>query len=44
MKKIELQNEEFFTYCENENDLVSSGELAGTYILCKQYKRSLFNI
>lgn len=36
MKKIELQNEEYFTYCQN--DLVSSGELTGTYILCKHIK------
>ena len=38
MKKIELQNEEYFTYCEIENDLVSSGELTGYYILCKHIK------
>ena len=38
MKTIELENEEYFTYCENENDLVSSGELSGTYILCKHIK------
>ena len=38
MKKIQLQNEEYFTYCDNENDLVSSGELTGDYILCKHRK------
>ena len=37
-KEIELQNEEYFTYCQYENDLVSSGELTGTYILCKHIK------
>ena len=38
MKKIQLQNEEYFTYCGIENDLVSSGELTGDYILCKHIK------
>jgi len=38
MKKIELQNQEYFTYCENENDLVSSGELVGVYVLCNHIK------
>ena len=38
MKKIELQNEEYFTYCQDENDLVSSGEITGNYILCKHIK------
>ena len=38
MKKIELQNREYFTYCENEKDLVSSGEITGTYMLCKYIK------
>lgn len=38
MKKIELQGEECFTYCQDENDLVSSGELTGTYLLCKHIK------
>ena len=38
MKKIELQNEEYFTYCENEKDLVSSGELTGDYMLCENIK------
>ena len=37
MKKIELQNEEYFTYCQDD-DLLSSGELTGTYILCKHIK------
>ena len=38
MKKIELQNAEYFTYCKNEHDLVSTGELTGTFILCKHIK------
>ena len=38
MIKIELQNEEYFTYCLFENDLVSSGELTGTYVLCSYIK------
>jgi hypothetical protein len=38
MRKIELQDEEYFTYCEVERDLVSTGYLTGTYILCKHIK------
>ena len=38
MNKIELQNEECFTYCENEKALVSSGELTGAYMLCEHIK------
>tara|TARA_Y100001937_G_C6996134_1_gene274276 strand:- start:140 stop:322 length:183 start_codon:yes stop_codon:yes gene_type:complete len=38
METIELQEEEFFTYCEKQDDLVSSGEISGTYILCKHIK------
>ena len=41
-KEIELQNEEYFTYCQYENDLVSIGELTGTYILCKHIKCESF--
>ena len=35
---LELQNEEYFTYCQDEGDLVSSGELTGTYLLCEHIK------
>jgi len=42
MKKIELQGEEYFTYCQDEKDLVSSGELTGTYMLCKHIKCEYF--
>ena len=38
MKKIELQEEMYFTFCDNQNDLVSSGEMSGTYILCENIK------
>ena len=44
MKKIKLQNEECFTYCQDENDLISSGELTGTYILCKHIKCENFQV
>lgn len=38
MKKIELQNEDFYTYNDAEDDLVACGELTGTYILCEHIK------
>lgn len=38
MEIIELINEEYFTYCPIEEDLVSSGELCGDYVLCKNIK------
>ena len=41
MKKIELQNQEFFTYCENEKSLVSGGELTGTYMLCQNNSQAV---
>ena len=44
MKTIQLQNEEYFTYCKNENDLVSSGELTGDYILSKHIKCENFQV
>ena len=42
MKKIRLENEEYFTFCEIEKDLVSSGFLTGNYILCKHIKCEYF--
>ena len=38
METIELQNEDYFIYCQNENNLVLSGVLTGTYVLCKHIK------
>jgi len=32
-KQLELKNEEYFTYCNNDNNFVSSGEITGTFTL-----------
>lgn len=42
MTTIQLQNEEYFTYCEMENNLVSRGDLSGDYILCTDIKGKKF--
>ena len=44
MVQIELQEEMYFTFCNNQNDLVSSGEITGTYVLCKHIKCENFQV
>lgn len=38
MTKVELKNEEYFTYSQDEKKIVSSGQLTGNYILSKYLK------
>ncbi len=38
MKTIELENAEIFTHCNQEDELVSSGNITGTYIVCEHIK------
>jgi hypothetical protein len=44
MKKIKLENEEYFTYSSSTNDLESAGELTGDYILSRHIKCENFQV
>lgn len=44
MRKIELENEEYFGFNTETNDIESMGELTGTYVLSLHIKCENFQV
>ncbi len=44
MRKIKLQNEDYFGYSSETNDIEYKGELAGDYILSEHIKCENFQV